>query len=365
VEGIRKIIFTVTNDISYDQRMARICGSLSRNGYEIEIIGRKRKNSIPLYPKTYEQTRLNCFFQKGKFFYLEYNIRLFFYLLFASASVISSIDLDTLLACTMAAKIRSKKLVFDAHEYYTEVPEVTHRKMIKSIWETVARVCIPHVDAAYTVGESLAEIFTSAYGKKFYVIRNVPYLSDQPIGNPTSQRIILYQGDLNEGRGLEELIEAMKTVDADCWIVGDGLLMDKLRDLVLHADVENKVKFLGYVRPEQLKELTHQATIGINLLQNKGLSYYYSLANKFFDYMHAGVPQLCAPFPEYERINKEYQVALLCECNVDAIENTLKSLLQDASLYEKLQSNTIKASQVYTWQKEEQKLMKIYSNVCK
>ena len=115
----------------------------------------------------------------------------------------------------------------------------------------------------------------------------------------------------------------------------------------------------------ELKALTRKAYIGINILQNKGLSYYYSLSNKFFDYMHAGVPQVCAPFPEYEKINNPHPVALLCECEVQHIVNSLNILLHDASLYEKLQSECLIAKEIFNWENEEKKLVTIYSDVCK
>jgi hypothetical protein len=106
----KKIICTVTNDLNYDQRMIRICTSLVNAGYDVELVGRLRKHSLPVTERNYKQTRLRCFFNKGKFFYLEYNIRLFFFLVFRNADVFSAVDLDTLLANTLASRIRSKKL---------------------------------------------------------------------------------------------------------------------------------------------------------------------------------------------------------------------------------------------------------------
>ena len=362
---MKKIIFTVTNDLSYDQRMERICNTLSNAKYDIELVGRVKKHSIPLTKKSYHQNRLHCFFQKGKLFYIEYNIRLFFYLLFKRADVISSVDLDTIFPCILVSKIRSKKIVFDAHEYFTEVPEVTNRKLIKFIWETVAKLCIPQVNAAYTVGDSLAEIFTKKYHKNFEVIRNVSTLSNHQIIKSSPEKIILYQGDLNEARGLEQMIDAMKNIEAEFWIAGDGLLSEKLKQLAINFKVDSKVKFLGYLKPEQLKMLTEKATIGINILENKGLSYYYSLANKFFDYIHAGVPQICAPFPEYENINSQFNVALLCDCDVPQIIHSINLLLQDETLYKKMQEDCLKAKEFFNWQNEEKKLLKIYADVCK
>ena len=79
---MQHIVFTVTTDLSYDQRMIKICSSLAKAGYEVTLVGRKRRSSIAIVPTTYKQKRLFCFFDKGKLFYAEYNLRLFFYLLF-------------------------------------------------------------------------------------------------------------------------------------------------------------------------------------------------------------------------------------------------------------------------------------------
>lgn len=363
MEAVKRIIFTVTNDLSYDQRMARICRTLAGAGYEVELVGRRRRSSVPLAKKEYKQTRLSCFFSKGKLFYLEYNLRLFFFLLFRPCDIISAIDLDTLFPCTMVAKIRSRKLVFDAHEYFTEVPEVTQRPLVKKLWSLVGKWCVPHVHAAYTVSESLAEIFAQLYGKPFELIRNVPEATAATGTNAIHERVILYQGDLNEGRGLEQMIEAMQQVDAVFRIAGDGLLRMQLEQLAKEKNVQDRVRFLGYISPDELKAITQQAMIGLNVLEPKGLSYYYSLANKFFDYIQAGIPQVCAPFPEYEKINAQYPVALLCDCETAALANTVNNLLNDAVLYEKLRAATVKAKVVFCWETESQKLINLYAHV--
>ncbi len=361
----KKLIrFTVSNDLSYDQRMQRIAGVLVEAGFEVELIGRKRKSSIPLDPKTFGQTRLNCYFENGKLFYFEYNIRLFFYLLFKKAQVYGAVDLDTLLPCTLAAKIRGSKLVFDAHEYFTEVPEVVHRPITKAIWQILGDACIPLVDKAYTVGPQLAELFSKQYGLAFETILNVPLLQTHSFKNSEKkENIILYQGALNEGRGLAQLIVAMKQVNARLQIAGEGDLSESLRSLVQQNSLENKVEFLGFVKPEYLPELSASAKIAINLLEPKGLSYQYSLANKFFDYIHAGIPQLCADFIEYRKINLLFEVAILCDCKEDEIAVQLNNLLSNRLLYQRLQQNCGKAAQVYNLQREANKLTRIYSSL--
>src|SRR5690554_6334039 len=128
---MKKIVFTVTNDLSYDQRMDRICATLAQEGFDVLLVGRKRKKSLSLETKNYGQKRLPCFFEKGKLFYIEYNIRLFIYLIGLKFEIICAIDLDTIAPCYFAGRIKNKKMVYDSHEYYTEVIEVVRRPNIQ------------------------------------------------------------------------------------------------------------------------------------------------------------------------------------------------------------------------------------------
>ncbi|MGZ5242329.1 MAG: glycosyltransferase [Bacteroidia bacterium] len=355
-----KIIFTVTNDLSFDQRMHKICTSLSHAGFDVKLVGRKRKTSVPLKPKAFLQLRLYVFFDKGKLFYLEYNIRLFFYLLFQRTDIFCAIDLDTILPNLLAAKIRSKKIVYDAHEYFTEVPEVIHRPKIQKIWKWVEKFSVPKTDLCYTVSQSLAELFQEEYKKTFHLIRNCPTLEALPASHITEAPFILYQGALNKGRGLEELIKSMQMLPITLKIAGEGDLSKELRQLVQNLQLTDKVEFLGYVYPDDLKQLTPKAFLGYNLLENLGKSYYYSLSNKFFDYIHALVPSLCNDFPEYKYINSEYEVAVLTEPVAEEIAEKVNMLLEDEMLYKRLQKNALAAREVYNWQIEEKELIRLY-----
>jgi glycosyltransferase involved in cell wall biosynthesis len=361
---MEKIILTVTNDLSYDQRMIRICTSLSNAGYDVLLVGRKRKDSVPLIKRNFQQLRLQCFFEKGKFFYLEYNLRLLMFLLRQSFDALCAIDLDTILPCLTASRLRSKTCIYDAHEYFTEVPEVKRRPAIRKVWTMVANWTIPRIPYAYTVCESLAEIFEKKYGIPFEVIRNVPFSRKEKI-QPANPPIVLYQGALNEGRGLEQCIHAMQQIEgAELWLAGEGDLSDSLRILVEKLHLQNKVKFLGYLQPEDLKEVTLKATIGLNLLENKGLSYYYSLANKAFDYIQVGLPSLHMDFPEYRKINETYEVFhLLPDLNIETIRASIQYLLQDKTAYQRFQENCLKARISLNWEQEEQKLLRFYQQV--
>jgi hypothetical protein len=107
--------------------MQKIASSLASAGFEVLLLGRNKSNSKPLTNQKYNQHRLNCFFEKGKLFYIEFNIRLFFYLLFNSFHIVNAIDLDTIMPCFVVSKLKQKPCFYDAHEYFTEVPEVIDR----------------------------------------------------------------------------------------------------------------------------------------------------------------------------------------------------------------------------------------------
>ncbi len=362
------IVFTVTNDLSYDQRMQRISTSLANAGFSIRLVGRKLPTSKSLRNFPFQQKRLYCFFKKGKLFYLEYNIRLFFFLLFVKADVICSIDLDTILPGFIISKIRRKTFVYDAHEYFTQVPEVVERPRVQRIWETIARFTIPKTKHAYTVCDSLAQIFEKEYRTAFQVIRNVPISPDFNRKNNKwnlQKPVILYQGALNEGRGLEEYLEAMQQIEnAELWLAGEGDLSTELRQMAKDLKVNDKVRFLGYVEPADLRDLTPLATIGLNMLKNKGLSYYYSLSNKFLDYIQAGVPSVNIDFPEYRNIINQYKVGLLVE-ELDAkkIATAIKELLNNKELYQEIKKQCSEAAKVYTWSAEEKKLIAFYKKL--
>ena len=364
-----RLVFTVTNDLSYDQRMDRICSTLTTNGYSVLLVGFERRKSAPLAQRRYSTHRMPCFFQKGKLFYVELNLRLFFFLLFQPLSAICAIDLDTLLPAFLVSKIRSKICFYDAHEYFTETPEVVRRPLIQKTWEKLAALIVPRIKYCYTVGPMLAEVLEERYKVPFKVIRNVPYtLKVESIPPQTDKTtVLIYQGMLNEGRGLEQMIQALDHLpNVELWLVGEGDRSEQLRVLVRNSPHPTRIKFLGLLPPEKLKLITPQATIGLNLLENKGKSYYYSLANKAFDYIQAGIPSIQMNFPEYQRLNQEHEVFCLVK-NLDptTLSQAVHRLVEDTSYYQKLTSNCQIARKKWNWEHEQLVLLEIYEEALK
>jgi glycosyltransferase involved in cell wall biosynthesis len=339
--------------------MHKIASSLTDAGYDVTLVGRVLSSSLTLDEKIFSQTRLKCLFNKGKFFYIEFNIRLFFFLLKKKTDIIGCVDLDTALPALLVSRIKNKKFTYDAHEYFPEVPEVENRPVIKKIWQWVENLIVPRANAVYTVSGSIAKVFEEKYGVKAVVIRNVPVLEPYPESN-IEHKYILYQGALNEGRGLEQLIGAMKKINANLIIAGEGDLSDKVRSLAANSEVKNKITFLGLVKPENLRHITAGAFIGYNLLENRGKSYYYSLSNKFFDYIHAGIPVISNAFPEYEKINSESEVALLIDTEEESIVQSVNAILSDEIKYFHLKKNCEGLRKKYNWQLEQEKLVKLY-----
>lgn len=371
----KKIIFCVTNDLTHDQRMYRICTSLSNAGFDISLVGRKLAESKKLIDKSFKQKRLYCFFTKGKLFYIEYNLRLFLYLFFQKNDAICAIDLDTILPVYAVTKLRNKICIYDAHEYFTEVPEVIRRPIVKKIWEKIANLIIPNIRYCYTVGEALALELSNRYNVEFKVIRNVSSLTEyNKVSNlkdlenfdiKTNNKIILYQGALNEGRGIEFAIDTMEYLEGyELWLAGEGDLSHFLREYTFKNGLETKVKFLGMIIPDLLKNITKKATIGIHFTENLGLSYYYSLANRTFDYIHAGIPAIHPNFPEYSAIISTFGIGeTLNSYKPKEIAAQIISIVEDKEKYKIYQRNCKEAAKKMCWENEENILIHFYKQL--
>jgi glycosyltransferase involved in cell wall biosynthesis len=360
---MKRIVLTVTTDLVFDQRMQRICSALVEGNYDVLLVGRQKKNSPDLKPQPFKQKRLNCIFEKGPAFYIEFNIRLFFFLLFVKADAFCGIDLDAVLPPLWVSKIKSKPFVHDAHEYFTEMEELMHRPKVKAIWKLIERRVFAGLKYGYTVSEGYINLFEENYGVKLDLVRNVTSFREIPTRKP-EQNVILYQGAVNVGRGLESLIMAMHKIEAKLIVCGRGDIYDDLVELTQQEKLEQKVQFMGYVEPDRLVQITQTATVGITLFQAKGLSNRYSMANRFFDYLHSEVPQLAMSYPEYKSFNAKYEVArLIDDLEPFTIASSLNHMLKDKTYYTRLYENAAKARKEVNWQNESKTLLRVYDRV--
>ena len=153
----------------------------------------------PWDERPYGTKRMKLLFEKGPLFYAEYNIRLFFFLLFHRANLLLSNDLDTILPNYFISKLKRCKMVFDSHEYFTETPELVHRPKVQKVWKRIEGFVVPKLNEMITVCDSIADLFRQKYGVKCHVIRNIPPRKALPsegekavLGLPTDKHLLVF-----------------------------------------------------------------------------------------------------------------------------------------------------------------------------
>ncbi len=358
-----KAIVSVINDLVTDQRVHKTCMVLREQGFEITLVGRVLKNSLPLDKRPYQTHRMKLWFEKGVAFYAEFTIRLFFFLRKKKASLLVANDLDTLLPNYYFSKRRKCALVYDSHEIFCEVPELQQTPLKKKIWESLEKTIVPKLTYCITVNQSIANWFTQKYKTSFKVVRNIPdkisvgrIKTRTELNLPTDKRIILLQGaGINVQRGAEEAVDAMHYIDnAILLIIGGGDVICLLEKMAAEESLKGKVFLLPKMKPEELYQYTCNADIGLSLDKATNINYQYSLPNKLFDYIYAGVPVLASPLKEIKSFIDRYKVGICIEeHDAKHIAGKINYMLTSAD-YAVWKANTKIAAQENSWEKEKQ-----------
>ncbi len=369
---MKNITITVINDLLTDNRVLKTAEYLADKGYRVKIFGRRLQKDYPPFSSKTNITvkRFKLPVNKGKLFYLYYNFILFFALIFTRKDILLTVDLDTLLPNFLVSHFQNKKLVYDSHELFTEVPELIDRPKTKKIWLKLEAWFLPKLKYCYTVSPSIAKEYKNRYGTEFKVIRNLPYyekvknIPDNFKLDHISQKgkILLYQGALNKGRGIELMIKTMALLDGFTLVIaGSGDLGNELKKLAAELNVlDQNVFFLGRIPANELKYITVQAYLGLSLEEESGLNYKYALPNKLFDYIMAEVPQIVSPLPEMKKIVGKYKTGiLLTKHNKETLKNTILSIT--AVQYNEMKKNCEIASKELNWENETKKLEKYFS----
>lgn len=373
-DSSNRVIVSVSNDLFSDMRVDKICNTLVSMGFDVTLVGRKLPNSLALLPRNYKTKRMRLFFKKGALFYAELNFRLFLYLLFKKQSVLLSNDLDTLLANYWVSKLKGSHLVYDSHEYFTEVPELKEGSFSKNTWLKIEKHIFPKLKSVYTVCDSIAQIYQEKYGVDVKVVRNIPrrkekvnYVSRAELGLPKDKYILLLQGaGINLDRGAEEMVEAMKYLPNDYLfvIVGGGDVFDKLKEIISTNKLESKVLIKGKIPYKELVQYTYAADLGLSLDKNTNLNYQYSLPNKLFDYLHHETPVLASNLTEIKKVVKEHNVGwILINHNPETMAKQIQEIFEHKDEYSIKKRNTQMASEILTWENEELVLKQIYASL--
>ena len=357
---MRHIAISITNDIIYDRRMLRTANTLVSHGFIVTIIGRYSRQTKKDFPFT--AYGLKCWFSNGIGFYMEYNIRLIWKLITLRPDTLLSVDSDTLIANTVVSYMFRTPLIIDMHELFTEVPELAHKPLKKWIWNQIEHLGIRRSQKRYTVSKTIADAYFKKYQMPFEVIRNVPVL-EHPLPSQKKERFTLvYLGVLNKGRGLEALFKSIAGLrQIDLIIIGKGDMFSELNHLANELSITDQVQFLGWVSPKDIPSILQQGHVGINLLDPSSKSYYLSLANKYFDYIHAGLPMITMNFPEYQLLNQKHRTGILLNnLNVSDIQNAILHLVDEPELYKSLHINCITAKNTWNWNQESKRLLSIF-----
>jgi len=368
----KRVLVSVTNDLFTDQRVKKVCDSLSEMHFDIELIGRMLPNSQPLN-RSYKTRRMRLVFNKGPLFYAEYNIRLFFVLLFSKATIFHANDLDTLLANYLASRIRKIPLVYDTHEYFTGVPEIQNKPIVKMVWKLIEQWIFPKLKYLFTVNNSIAALYKKDYNNSLRVMRNIPKRihlehpkSRKELELPEAIDIVITQGaGINMDRGIEEALEAMKYLPNVCFlIIGNGDVIDQLKRRTVQLNLETNVLFKSRMDYQEMMQHTRHAALGITLDKDTNINYKYSLPNKLFDYIHSGIPILASKLIEVESVINTYKIGLFID-NHDPkhIASQIKKALENKSLREEWDENMKKAQDELNWSNEEKELRKAYGEI--
>ncbi|MCW3167760.1 glycosyltransferase family 4 protein [Chryseobacterium sp. 09-1422] len=362
----KKVLTSAFSNLYTDQRIEKVCRTLHENGYDVELIGNnwggEEKMSRP-----YSFSRINIVSKTLKTAYFEFNWKLYQEIKKKADqnTILHANDLDALLPNYLLAKKLNIPLVFDSHEIFSEMPAV-QGKMSQKLWRYLQNKMVPNLKFMMTASGSYAKWFQTKYGILPVVVQNAPRKIDFSIEIPENNpKILLYQGALNPFRGIDKAILAMHHLDNVIFkIAGDGPRKIEYEDLVMKENLQEKVQFLGKLLPQDLREITLTADIGMSIEENGGESYEFSLPNKVLDCIQARVPLILSPLPEMLNIKNQFDVGEIIENhNPENIAKAINKVLNKGR--KNYQPELGKAAEQLCWENEEVKLLEVFERASK
>jgi len=370
-----KICHLTINTIDYERRIKNQAESSSLSGDHVWVMALSKPN------ETYSDMEDNFnlyniktpFFKGGPLKFIDYNLKVLFYLVAKPFEIIHCHDLWTLPAIYILSLIKKFSFVYDAHEYFDGLEIFNKNKIRKKLWMLVEKVAVKRVDVLITVSEPIARLYSNKYPEleDIEVIRNFPkyeLLPDKPADQRfpnTDKKIILYQGHFRPGRGLMQLIEAMSTIEeAHLVLIGGGELEDEILGKIKSLNIKDKISLIGYIPTKELIRVAAAADLGVVLFEPTSLNYTYALPNKFFEYIMAGIPVLASTLETFESYIDQYKTGMTVDPgDVTAIAQTIKLMLSNEDKLKHWQNNARKASEILNWENESVKLIKIYDKI--
>jgi glycosyltransferase involved in cell wall biosynthesis len=280
-------------------------------------------------------------------------------------------DLNTLPQGWISAKwrLKPKKLVYDSHEVQTSrtgYDSPLHGKLEAFL--------IKKIDEMIVENNTRAKYNEDLYGFYPHVVHNYPFKQlkntqvekidlHQVLNIPEDEKILLYQGGIQTGRGLDKLIKATPDFNEGVVVlIGDGKIKNELQAMVKEMNLEEKVKFLPKVPLSDLPKYTRNGYLGFQVLNNVCFNHYSASSNKLFEYMMAGVPVVACDFPEIKRVVEGDKTGITVDSHdPKQIAAAVNTMLADEKLREEFSENSLKASGKYNWEKEKPSFLEIYN----
>ncbi|WP_284355233.1 glycosyltransferase [Pseudomonas putida] len=283
-------------------------------------------------------------------------------------TVVHSHDVNTLPTAWLASIISQAKLIYDAHEISTS--REGYGKLSRLVAH-VEKLLIPRASAVITTTETRAKYLARLYkiarpavlqNRPRYVASQKSRLLHQALGIPEACPVVLYQGGLQSGRGLEKLVRCTSRLkNAHVVLIGGGRLTQPLIDLRDSLGLQDRVHFIPTVALSELPKYTAAADIAVQPIENTCFNHFSTDSNKLFEYIIAGVPSVATNFPEIRKIVNQYGIGLLAtEGNEDDLVNCLNRLIEDPELRAKLAENSMIAAKDLCWESQENLLAEMY-----
>lgn len=319
-----RIAVLVSNDLTYDQRVRKTCATLQQAGYDPVLVGRRMSRSeARTIQRPYETLRLDLLARRGPVFYASLQWALARTLMQlhreAPLSAVWANDLDTLWPAVRFAQRFGVDVAYDSHEWFTEAEGLKGKPLRRAVWRGLERRCFRRIDRMLTVNASIAE----AYRKDGLVVEVVPNVPERApkaepadrvrLGWPTDRKVLLMQGAfMDRDRGALDAVRAMVHLpEQHLALIGAGPEHALASALAERLGVSERVHVHDRMPFDELRRCTAAADVGLSLDRPTVLNFQYSLPNKLFDYLHAGVPVVCSDLPVAGRFVQEEGIGVV------------------------------------------------------
>jgi glycosyltransferase involved in cell wall biosynthesis len=145
-------------------------------------------------------------------------------------------------------------------------------------------------------------------------------------------------------------------------IVGGGDVIDLLKEKAGKPELKDKIIFKPRLPYDELMQYTVNADLGLTLDKSNNLNYRFSLPNKLFDYIKAGIPVLASDLIEIRTIIEKYEIGdFISGHTPQKIASKVNEIIKNKEKLERWKANTAKASEELNWEKESEVIKKVYA----